>query len=154
MGAVRKGKWISAPRICTKKARPGGLGIGICPTHSEIDLLCKSVKYALRRVKQASPVKYFLRKCECKMDFRFWRKSIFLFQSSRRDTSTGRRPISHCASNISHFPKEIYHFPARENNTGGCENPFSQPPYGVGSFISLHFSDTGSSAPSAAAPGR
>ena len=60
-----------------KKARLGGLGIGICPTHSEIDLLCKSVKYALRRVKQAPLVKYFLRKCECKMDFRFWRKSIF-----------------------------------------------------------------------------
>ena len=74
--------------MCIKKARLGGLGIGICPTHSEIDLLCKSVKYALRRVKQASPVKYFLRKCECKMDFRFWRKSI-LHSHFRRKYFTG-----------------------------------------------------------------
>ena len=55
------------------------LGIGIRQTNSDVDLLYKSVKYALRRVKQASPVKYFLRKCECKMDFRQKRKSIFVF---------------------------------------------------------------------------
>ena len=34
------------------------------PTRSEIDLPCKSVKYTLRCVKSASPVKYFLRKCK------------------------------------------------------------------------------------------
>ena len=39
------------PGFVQKKVRLGGLGIGICPTHSEIDLLCKSVKYASRRVK-------------------------------------------------------------------------------------------------------
>ena len=34
-----------------KHRRISGLRMGLCATHSEIDLLCKSVIYALRRVK-------------------------------------------------------------------------------------------------------
>ena len=33
MGVVWKIKWISTIRICAKKARLGGLGISLCPTH-------------------------------------------------------------------------------------------------------------------------
>ena len=49
-------------------------------------------------------------------------------KSSRRDTTTCRRHISHCVSNISYFRKEIFHFPEGKISPGGAK--FFAPPYG------------------------
>jgi len=46
-------------------------------------------------------------------------------------SSTCPSGIYHIALAIYHIsPREIYHFPARENITGGCDNPLSQLPFG------------------------
>ena len=49
-------------------------------------------------------------------------------KSSRRDTTTCQRHISHCVSNISNFRKEIFHFPEGKISPGGAK--FFAPPYG------------------------
>ena len=80
-------------------------------------------------------MKYFLRKCECKMDFRFLRKSIFYIKIIPKGYHIlPRGQTSLCASKASYFRKEMHHFPGRENITESCENPFSQLSFAGGLF--------------------
>ena len=56
------------------------------------------------------------------------------YNQSRSDTSTCEANIA-LRSNISHFRREYITFPEGENITGGCGNPFPQPPFGLAFLI-------------------
>ena len=78
--------------------------IGICTPHSDIDLRRKSVIYVFRRVKQASPVIYFLRKyCRKRFCCKFLQQNLLLFNHHEVIPQYAPLGIYHIASAIFHI---------------------------------------------------
>ena len=77
-------------------------------------------------------MKYFLRKCECKMDFRRKAEVHFLFKSSRSDTTTCPTGKFHFAPAKFHISvRKYFTFPPGKISLGVAKRDFRNALFGV-----------------------